>query len=75
MILIPQSALKTLGSNYGFLDDLCMILYYNKGGLKYTGPTIDTIVMNPPFGTRKKGADMDFLSSALKASVFCFLFF
>ncbi|CAO2841911.1 unnamed protein product [Amaranthus hypochondriacus] len=29
---------------------------------------IDTIVMNPPFGTRKKGADMDFLSVALKVA-------
>lgn len=28
--------------------------------------TIDTVVMNPPFGTRKKGADMDFLAVALK---------
>lgn len=27
---------------------------------------VDTVVMNPPFGTRKKGADMDFLSVALK---------
>eukprot|EP00249_Psilotum_nudum_P007254 c20431_g2_i2 orf=138-572(+) len=30
------------------------------------GPIVDTVVMNPPFGTRRKGADMDFLSSALK---------
>ena len=30
------------------------------------GPIVDTVVMNPPFGTRKKGADMDFLSVALK---------
>lgn len=30
------------------------------------GPIVDTVVMNPPFGTRKKGADMDFLSMALK---------
>ncbi|KAK6119955.1 hypothetical protein DH2020_046303 [Rehmannia glutinosa] len=30
--------------------------------------TIDTVVMNPPFGTRKKGADMDFLSVALKVA-------
>lgn len=29
---------------------------------------VDTVVMNPPFGTRKKGADMDFLSVALKVS-------
>ncbi|EYU32950.1 hypothetical protein ABFS82_11G050500 [Erythranthe guttata] len=29
---------------------------------------IDTVVMNPPFGTRKKGADMEFLSVALKVA-------
>lgn len=34
------------------------------------GKTIDTIVMNPPFGTRRKGADMDFLSMALKVESF-----
>lgn len=31
-----------------------------------SGPIVDTAVMNPPFGTRTKGADMDFLSVALK---------
>ncbi|PSS01904.1 Methyltransferase-like protein [Actinidia chinensis var. chinensis] len=34
--------------------------------LGWRGPVVDTVVMNPPFGTRKKGADMDFLSVALK---------
>lgn len=34
--------------------------------LGWRGPIVDTVVMNPPFGTRKKGADMDFLSVALK---------
>ncbi|CAK9155157.1 unnamed protein product [Ilex paraguariensis] len=29
---------------------------------------VDTVIMNPPFGTRKKGADMDFLSVALKVA-------
>ncbi|RVW38310.1 Methyltransferase-like protein 5 [Vitis vinifera] len=29
---------------------------------------VDTVVMNPPFGTRKKGADMDFLAVALKVA-------
>jgi predicted RNA methylase len=24
----------------------------------------DTVIMNPPFGTRRKGADMDFLRAA-----------
>jgi len=30
------------------------------------GLFVDTIVMNPPFGTRKKGSDMEFLCMALK---------
>lgn len=34
----------------------------------WRGQIIDTVVMNPPFGTRKKGADMDFLSVALKVA-------
>lgn len=29
-------------------------------------PVVDTIVMNPPFGTRNKGSDMEFLLVALK---------
>ncbi|CAA0819967.1 S-adenosyl-L-methionine-dependent methyltransferases superfamily protein [Striga hermonthica] len=29
---------------------------------------VDTVVMNPPFGTRRKGADMDFLGVALKVA-------
>ncbi|XP_047338658.1 rRNA N6-adenosine-methyltransferase METTL5 isoform X2 [Impatiens glandulifera] len=32
------------------------------------GQIIDTVIMNPPFGTRKKGADMDFLKMALKVA-------
>lgn len=34
--------------------------------LAWRGPIVDTVVMNPPFGTRRSGADMDFLSAALK---------
>ncbi|KAL0345220.1 UNVERIFIED_CONTAM: rRNA N6-adenosine-methyltransferase METTL5 [Sesamum radiatum] len=36
--------------------------------LRLSDRAIDTVVMNPPFGTRKKGADMDFLSMALKVA-------
>lgn len=32
------------------------------------GKVVDTVVMNPPFGTRKKGADMEFLSAAMKVA-------
>ncbi|KAK4433014.1 rRNA N6-adenosine-methyltransferase METTL5 [Sesamum alatum] len=36
--------------------------------LRLSDRAIDTVVMNPPFGTRKKGADMVFLSMALKVA-------
>ncbi|CDP03298.1 unnamed protein product [Coffea canephora] len=36
--------------------------------LRWEGQIIDTVVMNPPFGTRRKGADMDFLCVALKVA-------
>ncbi|CAJ1951721.1 unnamed protein product [Sphenostylis stenocarpa] len=36
--------------------------------LGWRGPIVDTVIMNPPFGTRKKGADLDFLSVALKVA-------
>jgi predicted RNA methylase len=29
---------------------------------------VDTVIMNPPFGTRRKGADMEFLSAGLKVT-------
>jgi hypothetical protein len=38
------------------------------------GLLVDTVVMNPPFGTKRKGADMDFLSMGLKVvkAVVCY---
>ncbi|KAL9324652.1 hypothetical protein ACSQ67_009509 [Phaseolus vulgaris] len=36
--------------------------------LGWRGPIVDTVIMNPPFGTRKVGADLDFLSVALKVA-------
>lgn len=35
----------------------------------FSGQIVDTVVMNPPFGTRKKGADIDFLFVALKVKL------
>ena len=40
--------------------------------IPYLGRIVDTVVMNPPFGTRKKGADMDFLAVALKVKMILF---
>ena len=31
---------------------------------------VDTVVMNPPFGTRRKGADMEFLQIGLKVDTY-----
>ncbi|KAI3893452.1 hypothetical protein MKW92_032074 [Papaver armeniacum] len=36
--------------------------------LNLRGPIVDTVVMNPPFGTKKKGADMNFLAVAMKVA-------
>ncbi|OIW15974.1 hypothetical protein TanjilG_04509 [Lupinus angustifolius] len=36
--------------------------------LGWRGQFVDTVIMNPPFGTRTKGADLDFLSVALKVA-------
>ncbi|PHU07798.1 Methyltransferase-like protein 5 [Capsicum chinense] len=36
--------------------------------LNWRGQIVETVVMNPPFGTRRKGADMDFLSLAMKVA-------
>ncbi|CAM6094998.1 unnamed protein product [Calypogeia fissa] len=35
-------------------------------GPHIASPVVDIVVMNPPFGTCRKGADMEFLSAALK---------
>ncbi|CAI0390095.1 unnamed protein product [Linum tenue] len=37
--------------------------------LGWRGSSVDTVIMNPPFGTRRKGADMEFLSTALKVRI------
>ncbi|WOL08346.1 hypothetical protein Cni_G17099 [Canna indica] len=36
--------------------------------LRWRDHWIDTVVMNPPFGTRRKGSDMEFLAMALKVA-------
>ncbi|KAL2321301.1 hypothetical protein Fmac_030270 [Flemingia macrophylla] len=43
-------------------------IHANVLDLGWRGPIVDTVIMNPPFGTRKKGADLDFLSAALKVA-------
>lgn len=51
-----------IGATDQFHLNLMMLIFF------YLGQIVDTVVMNPPFGTRKKGADMDFLSASLKVN-------
>ena len=46
-----------------------LLLRFSSSSLDpFSAEVVDTVVMNPPFGTRQKGADMNFLSVALKVS-------
>ncbi|KAL6221848.1 hypothetical protein ACLB2K_005240 [Fragaria x ananassa] len=52
-------------------EELELDIEYIQGNIKNLGwraEVVDTVVMNPPFGTRQKGADMNFLSVALKVA-------
>ena len=47
---------------------LCLLMKFSSiTGFFYfsVGQIVDTVVMNPLFGTRKKGVDMNFLHAAL----------
>ncbi|VVC43880.1 DNA methylase, N-6 adenine-specific, conserved site,S-adenosyl-L-methionine-dependent methyltransferase [Cinara cedri] len=53
-------------SNRDILDDCNFVLCDIKNIPKCVKPKMfDTVIMNPPFGTKVKGADLEFLKSAL----------
>jgi predicted RNA methylase len=63
---IDSEALEIAKDNVLELEVEMDLLQANLQSLPWRGPVVDTVVMNPPFGTRRKGADMEFLSAALK---------
>lgn len=63
----PQS-LEIATTNAEDLELDIEFLQCNINNLEWRGQTIDTVVMNPPFGTRNKGADMEFLRVALNVA-------
>ncbi|CAM6095762.1 unnamed protein product [Calypogeia fissa] len=63
---IDSDALEIAKDNVLELEVEMDLLQANLQTLPWRGPVVDTVVMNPPFGTRRKGADMEFLSAALK---------
>lgn len=44
------------------------IFFYEQDVTKLSGITVDTVLMNPPFGTRNKGKDIEFLQIASQIS-------
>ncbi|XP_065635438.1 uncharacterized protein LOC111995818 [Quercus suber] len=63
---IDSQSLEIASLNAEDLELDINLIQCNVKNLGWRGQTVDTVVMNPPFGTRKKGADMEFLSVALK---------
>ncbi|CAN6456580.1 unnamed protein product [Victoria cruziana] len=63
---VDSLSLETALSNADDLEVDIDLVQCDIHHLDWRGPMVDTVVMNPPFGTRKKGADMDFLLKALK---------
>ncbi|KAL6496549.1 hypothetical protein OROGR_029807 [Orobanche gracilis] len=65
---IETESIEIASSNADELEVDMDFVQCNIKNLILPDGAIDTVVMNPPFGTRKKGADMDFLSVALKVA-------
>ncbi|KAL2631282.1 hypothetical protein R1flu_015968 [Riccia fluitans] len=65
---IDYQALEVAQNNMQELEVEMELVLDNIQDLSWRGPVVDTVIMNPPFGTRRKGADMEFLSAALKTA-------
>lgn len=65
---MDSDALEAAASNASELEIEMDFMKCDVGNLMWRGPIVDTVIMNPPFGTRKKGADLGFLCTALKIS-------
>ncbi|XP_020575310.1 methyltransferase-like protein 5 isoform X1 [Phalaenopsis equestris] len=65
---VDLQALEIASQNAENLEVDLDLIYCNVKNLSLRGYLIDTVVMNPPFGTRNKGSDMEFLSVAIKVA-------
>ncbi|KAL2555204.1 S-adenosyl-L-methionine-dependent methyltransferase superfamily protein [Forsythia ovata] len=65
---IDTDSLEIASSNATDLDLDMDFVHCDIRNLKWRDRIVDTVVMNPPFGTRRKGVDMDFLFVALKVA-------
>ncbi|KAL5660704.1 hypothetical protein ACJX0J_027829, partial [Zea mays] len=64
----PQS-LELAQENAADLELDIDLVWSDIKNLNLKGVHVDTVVMNPPFGTRRNGADMEFLSMALQEDI------
>ncbi|XP_024377854.1 uncharacterized protein [Physcomitrium patens] len=65
---VDEDALALAQENCEELEVEMDLIQANLSELPLQGLVVDTVVMNPPFGTRRKGADMEFLAAALKVA-------
>lgn len=65
---VDSEALGIASSNAEDLELDLNLVQCDIRNLEFRGKIIETVVMNPPFGTRSKGADMAFLSVALQSA-------
>ncbi|XP_031473398.1 uncharacterized protein LOC116245920 isoform X1 [Nymphaea colorata] len=65
---VDSLSLETALSNAEDLEVNIDLVQCDIHHLEWRGPVVNTVVMNPPFGTRKKGSDLDFLLKALKVA-------
>ncbi|XP_058104321.1 uncharacterized protein LOC131248201 [Magnolia sinica] len=65
---IDSQSLEIASLNAADLELDVNLIWCDIKNLKWRGKIVDTVVMNPPFGTGKKGSDMDFLFTALKVA-------
>uniref|UniRef100_A0A1D1ZDT3 Methyltransferase-like protein 5 n=2 Tax=Anthurium amnicola TaxID=1678845 RepID=A0A1D1ZDT3_9ARAE len=65
---IDSPSLEIASVNADDMEVGINLIWCDIKNLRWRGQLVDTVVMNPPFGTRKKGIDMDFLSTALKVA-------
>ncbi|XP_039023859.1 rRNA N6-adenosine-methyltransferase METTL5-like [Hibiscus syriacus] len=66
---IDSQSLEIASTNAEDLELDMDFIQCDISNLGWRGQIVDTVVMNPPFGTRKKGIDMDFLFVAVKVQL------
>ncbi|KAL5660698.1 hypothetical protein ACJX0J_027823, partial [Zea mays] len=68
VLILTRLSLELAQENAADLELDIDLVWSDIKNLNLKGVHVDTVVMNPPFGTRRNGADMEFLSMALQVA-------